>query len=262
MDEQTTEIVAVKSENEVAEIVKQDLNEIQEKVQTISKNALSIKNQGGWDAFWNKSKNIQSLASYTNDMAVLHQKTINLLILLLNGTVRMKMDYNEIMETIEVLSKEESDVQTVAYLLELKKTIKIIKERNDFISDEFELLDKEIKKIQELSQKTSTKNNIKFLSMDNTIKSISEKMENLIKENNNYMNLINSKIEKLNEKNEEYFKDNTIKISNIENSMRNNDNSINNKMNVFQKKLKIITSLFAFILSGIIIYEIIKFVLR
>jgi hypothetical protein len=255
MDNQTTEIVEIKSDDEVAEIIRQDLDVILEKTQSISRNALVIKNQGGWDAFWNKSKNIQSLASYTNDMALLHQKTINLLVLLLNGTVRMKTDYNEIMETIEVLSKEESDVQTLNYLLELKKSIKIIKERNNFISDEFDALDKEINKIQEFNRETIERNNAKFSKMEDTIKNVSGKIEITLKENEDHLKSMDRKIELLNDKNAEFVKSSETKIMNI-------DNDIKNKFNIFQKNLKTITIIFSVFLSGIIIYEIIKIIIK
>jgi hypothetical protein len=155
MEKDTNEIMTIKSENEIAETINQDINDILKELRAISKNSLEIKNQNGFESFFKQLKNIELLASYTNTIALLHQKTINLLVLLLNGTVRMKIDYNEIMKTIDILSKEDCNVQSLAYLLELKRTIEIIKERNEFISDEFDILDKKIQRVQKKWKITS-----------------------------------------------------------------------------------------------------------
>jgi hypothetical protein len=149
MGEKNNKLTKIGVKDEAAEMITRDLTTIRETIKSVSKKSLEIKEQGGWDSFWSTSENIQSLAGYINDMTLLHQKTVNILILLLNGTVRMKKDYNEIMEAIDVLSEGESDVKILAYLLDLKKSVKDIKERNDFISDKFDDIDNEIKKMHD-----------------------------------------------------------------------------------------------------------------
>ena len=146
MINKTNELTEIKSEHNIAESIKQDLKDIAEKAKAISEKALEIKNQGGWDAFWSKSENIKSLAGFISDMTLMHQREVDILILIFSGLGHVEIDYNEIIETIDVLSKEESDVQTLKYLLDLKRSIKLINEQKNFILDRLDSLDEEIKK--------------------------------------------------------------------------------------------------------------------
>jgi methyl-accepting chemotaxis protein len=243
METENKTLTVVKTDNEIVENVRETMQSISQEIQSISRNSLEIKNQGGWDAFWKRSENIQSLAGFTNDMALLQQKTLNLLVLLLNGTVRMKTDYNEIIETIEVLSKEESDVKVLAYLLELKKSIKIISERNDFISDTFDSIENQIKSLHELNNKFQTITDSKFSKMDKHIGGIVNSMQKSIKENADNFDKVIAKVDEINKRGEELANENT-------------------KIKKYQKWHKKAIIVICVLMTILIIYEVIKNIMQ
>jgi predicted nuclease with TOPRIM domain len=112
--------------------VREALENCVQKLRSTSLAMVNIKAQGGVSAFFNKSSNIREIATHVDDLTDVQQQTLKLLVLLMGGIVRIKRDYNEVMETIELLSKENSgQIAVVDYLLKLRKTVAELKRQDE-----------------------------------------------------------------------------------------------------------------------------------
>jgi uncharacterized protein YoxC len=68
---------------------------------------------------------------YVNKVTTVQQKTLDLMVLLMGGLGKVKEDYNLIIESIDILSKEhEGDIEVLEYLIKIKRAIKDLNERD------------------------------------------------------------------------------------------------------------------------------------
>ena len=105
-----------------------------QKLKSTSEAMTHIESQGRISAFLNKSNNIREIATHVGDLTDVQQQTLKMLVLLMGGIIRVKQDYNEVMDTIELLSNENSGHLVVLdYLLKLKKTVAELKRRDEAV---------------------------------------------------------------------------------------------------------------------------------
>lgn len=117
-----------------ATAIKQDIEVCTEALASISKLSMEIKAQGAIEGWWNSGQNMRQLAENLAQAASVQQKTINMVVLLMAATGRMKSDYNVIMESIEELSRSHSgSVEVLEYLVKIKQTVTSIKKRDDLL---------------------------------------------------------------------------------------------------------------------------------
>jgi DNA repair exonuclease SbcCD ATPase subunit len=114
--------------------VRDGLSSCVQKLKSTSEAMTHIESQGRVSAFLNKSNNIREIATHVGDLTDVQQQTLKMLVLLMGGIIRVKQDFNEVMDTIELLSNENSGHAVVLdYLLKLKKTVAELKRRDEAV---------------------------------------------------------------------------------------------------------------------------------
>jgi len=103
-------------------------------IKRVSKVTASIKAQGGLESFWKKGANIQALAVNLGTVASVQQRTLDMLILLMSASGRMKKDYHVIIESIEELGKSHAgSVEVLDYLVKIKNTVEVMRRRDELL---------------------------------------------------------------------------------------------------------------------------------
>lgn len=127
------EVIEKRTENYL-EKIKMALTESSSELADVSKTMGLIQSQGGWNSFWNKGNNIKTISEHINKITTVHQKTLDLIVLLMGGLGQVKGDYNFIIETIEELSKDhDGDIEVLNYLIKMKNAINDLKDRDEII---------------------------------------------------------------------------------------------------------------------------------
>ena len=116
--------------------IKTSIRDCSYDISRVSDISSHIKATGGWDSFIHKKgENIRKLADNLVVMSSVQQRTLNMVVLLMGATSRMKSDYNIIMESIEELSKSHSgSVDVLEYLVKIKNTVSEIKRKEELLN--------------------------------------------------------------------------------------------------------------------------------
>lgn len=104
-----------------------------------------INSQKNSEMFFKKSENIKLISQYISKMAIVNQKTLDLLILLLGASGKISDEYDTIISTIDELGKlNNGEAEVLNYLVKIKKMI-------------FEIHDNETKLKEVLEDNAKTK---------------------------------------------------------------------------------------------------------
>lgn len=104
-----------------------------------------INSQKNSEMFFKKSENIKLISQYVSKMAIVNQKTLDLLILLLGASGKISDEYDTIISTIDELGKlNNGEAEVLNYLVKIKKMI-------------FEIHDNETKLKEVLEDNAKTK---------------------------------------------------------------------------------------------------------
>ncbi|MEK0336931.1 MAG: hypothetical protein QQN41_05795 [Nitrosopumilus sp.] len=134
---QNIELVSKESNGHLVNI-KETIESCTNDLQIISQKMSEIQAQGGWDKFWQKSNNIDSIANHVEMVATIQQKSLDLIILLIGAAGTMKSDYNVIIDSIEDLSKQHSgSVEVLDYLVKIKITVLELRKRDELLNSLF-----------------------------------------------------------------------------------------------------------------------------
>lgn len=93
-----------------------------------------IRQQGGWQKFWKAGNNVDSVAGHVAKMSDVQQKSLDLIVLLMGASNKLKEDYGTILESIEDLSQSNGDnPQVLDYLVKVRNTVKDMKDRDSLL---------------------------------------------------------------------------------------------------------------------------------
>jgi hypothetical protein len=121
-------------ENHYIDKVQKAIKSCASDIARVSRLSANIKAQDGWDSFWKKGENIKLLADNLGVLASVNQRTLDMLVLLIGATGRVKSDYNILIESIDELSKSHSgSVQVLDYLVKIKNTVEEMKRRDELL---------------------------------------------------------------------------------------------------------------------------------
>ena len=115
--------------------VAQKLDSYTGKLAVVNRQTREIAQQGGFAAFFQKGKNIRELAEHIEIITHVQQGTMDMMVLLMNGLVVTKRDYNTLMGLMEKLGKDSTlDKQTKTFV----KNAKALLEANHQVKDEID----------------------------------------------------------------------------------------------------------------------------
>ncbi|MBU9721616.1 MULTISPECIES: hypothetical protein [Bacillaceae] len=122
------------SEEEVTknfpEVIRQTIIDSTKSLNQITIEAAGIRTQNGWKNFWAKSQNINTIAEHLEQVAMVQKKSLDMILLLMGASGRMKTDYDVIINTINDLNEgyKDNDI-VIEHLINVKMTIKELQQR-------------------------------------------------------------------------------------------------------------------------------------
>ena len=103
-------------------------------LQEVSANMSGIKDQEAWKRLWNASSNFENLAEHVDKVTGVQQKSLDLIVMLMGASHKLKDQYEVIIDSIEDLSEiNEGNPAVLDYLVKVKNTVKDIKERDELL---------------------------------------------------------------------------------------------------------------------------------
>ena len=121
--------------DEITRITPEDENNLLEELRIAELDALKIKKQNLFSAFFKAGKNTKDLASGLSSLTEVTKWELNMLLLVLNSQVNRVEEYKKIMESIDSVEKELlEDEEQKMYLQKVRTALQRIKERDDSIN--------------------------------------------------------------------------------------------------------------------------------
>lgn len=193
-----------KESSNYAQKIKETITNSARDLQNVQENMINIQSQNGFKKFWSKGKNIDSIAENIETSVLVQQKMLDLIVLLMGASGKMKKHYDNIISSIDELVEMNNDnAVVVKYLIQLKEMVDDVKDR-DYKIDEIASY------TNELNDSLIALNEMVFDVQDNLNDDI-EKCDNEIKLSNENINKLSSDIykiiEHLQQKNNNIIKD-------------------------------------------------------
>lgn len=117
--------------NEFITIIKDNVNFCVKELKDVDVAMNKISSQKNSELFFRKSESIKILSEYMSKMAVVNQKTLDLLVLLLGASGKVSDEYETIMNTIDELSDlNDGEAEVLKYLLKVKKMVYEIRDND------------------------------------------------------------------------------------------------------------------------------------
>ena len=117
--------------NEFVSIIKDNVNFCVNELKAVDEAMNKISSQKNSELFFRKSESIKILSEYMSKMAVVNQKTLDLLILLLGASGKISDEYDMIMNTIDELSElNNGEAEVLKYLLKVKNMVYEIRDND------------------------------------------------------------------------------------------------------------------------------------
>lgn len=117
--------------NEFITIIKDNVNFCVNELKDVDEAMHKISSQKNSELFFRKSESIKILSEYMSKMAVVNQKTLDLLILLLGASGKISDEYETILNTIDELSElNNGEAEVLKYLLKVKNMVYEIKDND------------------------------------------------------------------------------------------------------------------------------------
>jgi len=216
------------------------MNECLSDLSKVSKKMNEIKDQGGWKTFWNNSDNIKDIASHVDLTSSILQRNLELSLLLMNGSVCIKKDYDRLISEMESSNDQYANqVEVLEVICRFKKMICNLKDREDTLND---LIKKTEKNGDDFENLTKIINNIENL-VNNEKKVISESINNAMFQINEVKNEIKNsqkyyyeELEKF-KKNELNFSNNLFDLNNETKSIKQNLEESEDMLKEFHKAI-------------------------
>ena len=117
--------------NEFISLIKENVSFCINELKDVDIAMNKISSQKNSELFFRKSESIKILSEYMSKMAVVNQKTLDLLVLLLGASGKMSDEYENIMNTIDELSElNNGEAEVLKYLLKVKNMVYEIRDND------------------------------------------------------------------------------------------------------------------------------------
>lgn len=117
--------------NEFISLIKENVSFCVNELKDVDIAMNKISSQKNSELFFRKSESIKILSEYMSKMAVVNQKTLDLLVLLLGASGKMSDEYENIMNTIDELSElNNGEAEVLKYLLKVKNMVYEIRDND------------------------------------------------------------------------------------------------------------------------------------
>ena len=117
--------------NEFISLIKENVSFCVNELKDVDIAMNKISSQKNSELFFRKSESIKILSEYMSKMAVVNQKTLDLLVLLLGASGKMSDEYENIMNTIDELSElNNGEAEVLKYLLKVKNKVYEIRDND------------------------------------------------------------------------------------------------------------------------------------
>ncbi len=117
--------------NEFITIIKDNVNFCVKELKDVDEAMNKISSQKNSELFFRKSESIKILSEYMSKMAIVNQKTLDLLVLLLGASGKISEEYETIMNTIDELSElNNGEAEVLKYLLKVKNMVYEIRDND------------------------------------------------------------------------------------------------------------------------------------
>lgn len=127
------------SSSDSLERVRESIDRSFGQILEIQQHTREISSQGGFSAFFTKSRNIKELASHMDLASQVMQASLDLIVVLMGTSVHQKDDYDRVLELLEdIVQQFEEDCENLeeghAYYRNIRQVLASMQERDDCIN--------------------------------------------------------------------------------------------------------------------------------
>jgi DNA repair exonuclease SbcCD ATPase subunit len=145
------ELITEVNGDSIEEQIRNNIEKCTNDIELVSNKMIEIREQGGWNKFWNKGNNIDELAKYNEKITDIQKRSLDLIILLMGASFRVKRDYNTIIDSIEELTESHPEnIEVLKYLNKMKQTILSLKNKSESMENYKNSINKLEKSVESL----------------------------------------------------------------------------------------------------------------